>query len=141
MTTTPLLSRRAAISVLAWPLVTLAVAAAADSPAAASQTAAMPAGDPVTVTAVKGFRFKSDTIHATAGKPLTIVFKNEALMSHNLTIYATPAGKTVLAHTPTIQRGKQATITFPAQKAGVYPFWCTVPGHKQAGMIGKVVVK
>lgn len=36
--------------------------------------------------------------------------------------------------------GESDTVTINA-KAGEYDFWCTVPGHKEAGMVGKLTVK
>ncbi|HWV35933.1 MAG TPA: cupredoxin domain-containing protein [Thermomicrobiales bacterium] len=36
--------------------------------------------------------------------------------------------------------GESDTVTIKA-KAGEYDFWCTVPGHKEAGMVGKLTVK
>lgn len=34
-----------------------------------------------------------------------------------------------------------AAITFTPTKTGVYEFYCTVPGHKESGMTGKLIVK
>ena len=36
--------------------------------------------------------------------------------------------------------GESDTVTINAQ-AGKYDYWCTVPGHKEAGMVGKLMVK
>jgi nitrite reductase (NO-forming) len=38
------------------------------------------------------------------------------------------------------QQNSQAQITFKADKTGVFPYFCTVPGHRQAGMEGKLIV-
>jgi nitrite reductase (NO-forming) len=38
------------------------------------------------------------------------------------------------------QQNAQATVTFKAGKTGVFPYFCTVPGHRQAGMEGKLIV-
>ncbi len=32
-------------------------------------------------------------------------------------------------------------ITFSIDEAGTYEFYCTIPGHKESGMVGKFVVK
>lgn len=89
-----------------------------------------------TVTVIgKEFKFVPNMIRVKAGEHVTIVFKDEGRLSHNLTI------PDLGAHTPTIQSGAQATLRFTAQKAGTYPFWCTVPGHKEAGMRGEVRVQ
>jgi uncharacterized cupredoxin-like copper-binding protein len=36
--------------------------------------------------------------------------------------------------------GGSTTIKFTPQEAGEYEVFCTVEGHKEAGMIGKLVV-
>jgi nitrite reductase (NO-forming) len=37
-------------------------------------------------------------------------------------------------------RGKTVSMIFTAGKSGVYPYICTVAGHRQAGMEGRLVV-
>jgi len=36
--------------------------------------------------------------------------------------------------------GTTASVIFTATEAGEYDFACTIPGHKEAGMVGKLVV-
>ena len=36
--------------------------------------------------------------------------------------------------------GTTATVVFTATEVGEYEFACTIPGHKEAGMVGKLVV-
>jgi uncharacterized cupredoxin-like copper-binding protein len=37
--------------------------------------------------------------------------------------------------------GGKATLTFTPSKPGTYEFYCTVAGHKEAGMVGTLTVK
>jgi nitrite reductase (NO-forming) len=37
-------------------------------------------------------------------------------------------------------KGKQTKLVFTAGKSGTYPYYCSIPGHRQAGMEGKLVV-
>ncbi|HWI62799.1 MAG TPA: cupredoxin domain-containing protein [Symbiobacteriaceae bacterium] len=37
--------------------------------------------------------------------------------------------------------GKSGTLTFTPSQQGTFTFYCTVPGHKDAGMQGKLIVK
>jgi uncharacterized cupredoxin-like copper-binding protein len=80
--------------------------------------------------------FNTKSLSAKAGK-VTIDFTNQAPLAHNLTVEA--AGGKVLGATPTFQGGsKTLTLQLPA---GTYKFFCSVPGHRQAGMEGTLTVK
>jgi nitrite reductase (NO-forming) len=37
-------------------------------------------------------------------------------------------------------QNKEAGLTFKADKAGTFAYYCTIPGHRQAGMEGRIVV-
>ncbi|HZD24829.1 MAG TPA: cupredoxin domain-containing protein [Alphaproteobacteria bacterium] len=114
--------------------VVAALPAAAHGPdARPTQVAAVPSSGKVTVVA-REFKFEPDAIDVKQGQHVTILFRNEGKLSHNLAI------PELGLHTDTIQGGKQETLDFVAKKTGTYAFWCAVPGHKQAGMRGKVVV-
>jgi plastocyanin len=81
-------------------------------------------------------KFDSSTLSAKAGK-VTINFTNKASLEHNVTV-ASPSGS-VLGATPTFAGGSK-TLTVNLTP-GTYTFYCSVPGHRQAGMEGKLVVK
>ncbi|MGA9314804.1 MAG: plastocyanin/azurin family copper-binding protein [Solirubrobacteraceae bacterium] len=80
-------------------------------------------------------RFTTKNLSARAGK-ITIDFKNMSPLMHNMTI---AQGTTVLAATPTFEGGAK-TLTLNL-KPGTYVFYCSVPGHRQAGMEGKLTVQ
>lgn len=80
--------------------------------------------------------YSTKSLSAKAGK-VTIDFSNSAPLSHNLTVES-PSGSVVGA-TPTFQGGSK-TLSLNL-KPGTYKFYCTVPGHRQAGMEGTLVVK
>lgn len=44
------------------------------------------------------------------------------------------------AQTEVISGGNEQTIEFVADQAGSFEFYCSVPGHRQAGMFGRFVV-
>ncbi len=81
-------------------------------------------------------KFTKTSLSAKAGK-VTISFTNASPLSHNLTIEQGTNGSIVGA-TPTFQGGtKTLALTL---KPGTYTFFCSVPGHRAAGMQGTLTV-
>jgi uncharacterized cupredoxin-like copper-binding protein len=80
-------------------------------------------------------RFTTSNLSAKAGK-VTISFTNASPLEHNLTV---AQGANVIGATPTFQSGTK-TLTLNL-KPGTYVFYCTVPGHRAAGMEGKLDVR
>jgi plastocyanin len=73
---------------------------------------------------------------AKAGK-VTIDFNNPQSLTHDVAIEDS-AGKTV-AQTDLI--GNEETSTTADLKPGTYTFYCSVPGHREAGMEGTLTVE
>lgn len=71
-----------------------------------------------------------------AGK-VTIDFNNPQSLTHDVAI-EDEGGETV-AQTDLI--GKEETSTTANLKPGKYTFYCSVPGHREAGMEGALTVK
>jgi plastocyanin len=80
--------------------------------------------------------FDKTSLAAKAGN-VAIAFTNMAPLSHNVTI-ENSSGQTVAA-TPSFQGGsKTLKLTL---KAGTYKFFCSIPGHRAAGMEGTLTVQ
>ena len=124
---------------------------AACSGAAASSTTST---DPRTVTlALNEFQFQPAEITVNVGQPVKLVMKNNGTVLHDFV--STDAMVEVMeehgamhdmAGMPTamhaaIEAGQQSTLEFKATQAGTYTFYCTIAGHKEAGMTGKLIVK
>jgi plastocyanin len=80
--------------------------------------------------------YDKKALSAKAGK-VTITMTNMAPVGHNITIQSGTNGP-VLGATPTFQGGtKSVSVNL---KAGKYTFYCSVPGHRQGGMVGTLTV-
>ena len=73
------------------------------------------------------------TLTAPAGK-VTIIMKNASAIPHSVAIQA--PGDVAGA---VVNQGQTSTTT-ATLKAGTYQYYCTVPGHRQAGMVGTLTV-
>jgi uncharacterized cupredoxin-like copper-binding protein len=78
--------------------------------------------------------FDTKQLSAKAGA-VTITLTNGSPIEHNLTV---SQGATVLAATPTFT-GASRTLSLKL-KPGTYTFYCSVPGHRQAGMEGTLKI-
>jgi plastocyanin len=81
-------------------------------------------------------KYNTTSLSAKAGS-VAITFTNSSPEDHNVTIEN--SGGTVVGHTPTFQGGAK-TISV-ALKPGTYKFFCSVPGHRMAGMEGTLTVQ
>lgn len=82
--------------------------------------------------------YNTTALTAHPGK-VTIEFTNMAPLQHNVTVESGSGSGKILGSTPTFDGGtKSVTLDL---KAGTYTFFCSVPGHRQAGMQGTLTVQ
>ncbi|HYM46491.1 MAG TPA: plastocyanin/azurin family copper-binding protein [Solirubrobacteraceae bacterium] len=81
-------------------------------------------------------KYNTTALTAKAGN-VSIAFTNMASLSHNVTVESSSGS--VIGATPTFQGGSK-TLTL-SLKPGAYKFYCSVPGHRTAGMEGTLTVK
>ena len=86
-------------------------------------------------TVANKFAFSTKTLRATHGK-VTIVMTNVSSLGHAIAV----TGNGVNKKGKTVGKGKNSTVTVTLKK-GTYTFYCPVPGHRAAGMVGKLIVK
>jgi plastocyanin len=79
--------------------------------------------------------YDTTELSAKAGK-VTIDFKNPAAIEHNVVIEQN--GKELAGFQPIAQGEESETAEL---KPGTYTFYCSVPGHREAGMEGTLTVK
>ena len=99
-----------------------------------NSTSVDPNAPNVTIT-LTSFKFEPATINATAGQKINLTLKNTDALEHTWVIQNTNIKLRVLGKQTVTQ-----TVTVPATP-GTYAIECDVPGHKEAGMTGQLVVK
>ena len=81
------------------------------------------------------FAYSPKTVEVPADKVFTLVVTNTGSVEHDFNVDALKINVVVPPN------GKPKTQEIGPLKAGTYELYCAVAGHKQAGMIGKLVVK
>ena len=79
------------------------------------------------------FRFTPKSITVVAGEDVTIVMKSTDLF-HDFFVKGT-------GHVVGTERKKTRSGGLRIDEPGTYTFWCTVKGHRAAGMKGTIVVE
>jgi len=99
-----------------------------------------------------------------AGQPVYLTFRNEGSLIHDFTIASLPmdgeaittvnehddlgdhehgaehAAAEVDVHVAAAINGGSGVLQFTPTEPGTYEYYCTVEGHKEAGMVGQLVV-
>ncbi|TDD85895.1 nitrite reductase [Actinomadura darangshiensis] len=96
---------------------------------ASPQTVAASGTRAVDVSLV-GMRIRPGTIEAAPGTRLVLRVTNKDAMQHDLRLESGQA-------TPMLDPGESATLTVPSVN-GTIDGWCTVPGHRAAGMTMRI---
>jgi plastocyanin len=87
------------------------------------------------IPAVDGTAFAFSKAEAPAGS-ITLDMPNKSPLPHDIGV----KGNGIDKAGPIVPQGKDSTLTIDL-KPGTYEFFCSVPGHEQAGMKGTLVVK
>ncbi len=113
----------------------------------------------ITLTAMT-MTYTPSLLEVTAGVPVELTLINQDSLEHDFSILQIPVesvsaadpmsaehqmqmGETALEPVLHVAAEPGATnrLSFTPTKPGTYEFMCTVPGHKEAGMAGTMVVK
>ena len=88
----------------------------------------------------KGIAYDTKSLEVEAGKPFTILFKNEdpSSVPHDIDVRESDA-KTVVIDHPTINGGQEVVYEFKALDPGTYVFICSI--HPIPAMTGTLTVK
>jgi plastocyanin len=118
------------------------LAVAPPPPAAAQAVAAAPAAQVASEVKViaTDLKFGPPTIEAKVGQPLTVVLENKGAIEHDIAFPTVKADKPAASLKAVAKAGQTATLEFTPSAKGTYEYVCTIPGHKEAGMKGKINV-
>jgi uncharacterized cupredoxin-like copper-binding protein len=100
---------------------------------ATTATTAAPAAENVTASETE-FKIALDSSSVSAGR-VTFDVENDGKIPHDLVV----KGNGVEAKTPLLDGGESKPLTVDL-KPGTYDLYCSVPGHKEAGMDLKLTV-
>ena len=120
-----------------------------------------PATDNVSGPSVIGreMSFAPTLVQARVGQPITVAFFNAGAVEHDWAVLNLPArdvqataegpggthqtgtgdGSDPSVHVAAMP-GQHGAVTFTPEQIGRYTIVCTVPGHKEAGMMGMLTV-
>ncbi|HEX5637974.1 MAG TPA: cupredoxin family protein [Gammaproteobacteria bacterium] len=99
-------------------------------------------------------RFTPSAIHVMAGETIRFFIKNNGKLTHEMVIgsldelqehaammRAMPDMKHAEPNMITLAPGQRGGLVWQFNQAGIVDFACLIPGHMEAGMVGKIVVK
>jgi plastocyanin len=85
----------------------------------------------------RSFEFDPNEIDVSAGEEIAMRLHSED-QTHDFVIEA--KGREPKEHVVEVQGGKTATGGFSIADPGNYTFYCSLPGHRAAGMVGTITV-
>jgi uncharacterized cupredoxin-like copper-binding protein len=94
-----------------------------------------PPSESFTVDALDSFKYDPMELTVKAGEQVTVVLNNKGVLEHNFVIDEFNVALGPIAGGTQSQPG-----TFTPTEPGTYTFYCNVPGHKEAGMVGTLTV-
>ncbi len=78
------------------------------------------------------YAFDPDSLEVEAGRPLAVTFENEGTTGHDYTVHDANGEQVEGGHSYA-DAGERATLVVTLEP-GTYQVWCTIAGHRQAGM-------
>ncbi len=113
----------------------------------------------VSIAATDGaaWGYVPNLIEVPVGQAVSLTLSNHGVVDHDIEFTNMPVGTMEATegahggtdaghHTKSVvaahaRAGGTATVRFTPAEPGTYEFSCTLPGHKQAGMVGRMVVQ
>jgi uncharacterized cupredoxin-like copper-binding protein len=89
------------------------------------------------IKAIDGIKYNVKRLRAKPGK-VTIIMKNTSPLQHDVALKHGGLKKPIRGKI--VPKGGTSKVSATLKK-GTYEFYCTVPGHEQAGMKGTLIIK
>jgi len=90
-----------------------------------------------TMEATDTLKWQPNTLVVKGGDKVSLTIHNPGSTAHTFVSPGLNVGNAV-----DVPNGKDASVSFTAPTApGAYQFWCNIPGHAEAGMVGEVIVQ
>ena len=98
---------------------------------------------------LRDIAFSVEELAAAAGSVVEILLENVGQLEHDFTIEEFPGEASAIArsdpdrfdvHVP-VDRRSRARLLLRVAEPGEYVFFCAVPGHRQAGMEGRLIIE
>lgn len=97
---------------------------------------------------MRDIAYSAEELRAPAGSVFAIEFRNRGVIEHDFTIdtFTGDASAFALADEEydvrvLLDRGESATLLLLVPQAGTIDFYCTIPGHREVGMEGTLVIE
>ena len=108
---------------------------AAESHAHAKMAGPVDPDAPVINIVASEFKYDTALSEVEAGQPFSIQIQNMGVLEHDITFVGLEGEFGI--H---VQPGENDIATFSIGEAGEYVYYCTIPGHREAGMTGTLMV-
>jgi len=120
---------------LRWALIGLSVAVLAGCGGGAGGRDQGRAGEGRQITVASGDNwFDPRELEVRRGETVTLVVSNDGALVHNISIDEFGVKRDY-------RPGETVRVTFTADRAGEFEFYCDEPGHREAGMVGVLRVR
>ncbi len=102
------------------------------------------------------FKYGPDRIEVAVGQPVKITFINTGALEHDFSIRQIDVADVAISqpgeqgHAHGAESldlhvmapvGDRSTLAFTVLQAGTYEYFCSVPGHREAGMVGRLIAR
>ncbi len=78
--------------------------------------------------------YDNTSLTAQVGQEVTVTLENVGALEHSFLI------DELGVDSGSVAAGASGTVTFTPSTAGTFTFYCNIPGHSDAGMVGELTV-